>query len=534
MTRTLFLPIVFGLALSFSAGAAGASALEGSPPELGYSVAIEPAKPELGGLVVFELRVEGLTAASASIVLLSLDPGLSLESESLWPTVSQSGRGTEFRFELRIHKVGELRIESLAISGAEGRLVLGPLIVCDVPAPGPEAGAAWRWVAPSEVLRYQAFEARLEAPGGGREGSGGPQTATFGPPPGASFDASGRLSWTVIAFEEGELVLPEAALGGGGGGHAAAVKISVKALPPEIDSSRAIGSFTLGLEGPKPADPVVGGSIRLRLVLEGRGNLPALLLPQPLISLGKAGSPAPSASWSSSRVDASRAEGGSYVGSTSLVLDFSPPRPGLATLRFPPLKAFDPLSGIVTLELPPLELRVRSAPAPLRGGEGGGQALADLYGRLRRSPPLSAASRIARKAALAQAAELGAEGPLLDSLPPPPCLAWPACLGGLAAIVLFLRSRGGLRRRAALSGLVLGLALSLGILALASAAERRASFAVVWTDTLRALPSADSELELRVVRGSTARIRGSSGNYMSLILSDGAEGWAPRDSLYFY
>jgi hypothetical protein len=71
-------------------------------------------------------------------------------------------------------------------------------------------------------------------------------------------------------------------------------------------------------------------------------------------------------------------------------------------------------------------------------------------------------------------------------------------------------------------------------LALASAVERREALAVVWTEKLRTVPSGKSELSIAVIKGSTARLRGSFGTYEGVVLADGVEGWAPRDSLYFY
>jgi hypothetical protein len=518
---------------------------------LNYSISIEPLRPRVGTLAVVELRVEGVSASSSRVAEFRLGSGLALESESIRPIVSASARGTAFRFELRVLEAGESRIDSLAIIAAEGNLRLGPIVVVlGASAESPESAGAWRWVAPPEAMRFEAFEARLEPL---NKGASDGFSASFPPPSGASFEASGPLSWTVIAFEEGELVLPEVALKKGpGSGVARAARVEINAIPTAIGSTRALGRFTLSLKGPAPwtgpasssAGPVQGTALRFRLVLEGRGNLPVVALPEPSISLD--GAALPREAWSSTRVDDARAEGGSYVGSTSLVVDLLPGRPGLLSLRFPPVFALYPRSGTTKLEVPALDLRVGHAASPARRpipGDGG-RALAELYGSLRRAPPLSREARAARKAALVRASELGTGPPLLDALPPPSYFFWPSFAVALTGLSLFSVSRkrarkaiseGPLGRTArAAGGALLALCIALCSFGLASTAERKEHFAVIWTDRLLTVPFAAAEHPLAVVRGSTARARDSFGAFESVALGDGVEGWAPRDSLFWY
>jgi hypothetical protein len=506
---------------------------------LKYSIAVEPPRPRVGALAVVELRVEGISAASSRIAGFRLGPGLALESESVRPFVSASARGTAFRFELRVLEAGERRIESLAVDAAEGSLGLGPIVVREDSAESSDTAGAWRWVAPPDAIRFEAFEARLvPADGKARDGL----AASFSPPAGSSFEASGGLSWTVIAFEEGALVLPEVTLGTGRGSAVAkAATVQIAALPAEIGSTRAIGSFTLSLKGPssaaEPKAPlagsVQGAALRFRLVLEGRGNLPVVVLPEPVISLD--GALLPRGAWSSSRVDDARAVGGSYVGSTSLVVEARPERRGLLSLRFPPMSVLDPRSGTMKLEVPAFELRVGdialSSPKP--APRDGGRTLAALYGALRRAPPLSREARAASKAALARASELGTGPPLVDALPPPACFFWPSFAVALMGLSLFSVSRfhAG-KTRAAVA--LLALSIASAAFGFASMAERKRSFAVVWTDSLLTVPSAAAERSVTVVKGSTARIRGAYGAFESVVLGDGVEGWAPRDSLFWY
>jgi hypothetical protein len=212
----------------------------------------------------------------------------------------------------------------------------------------------------------------------------------------------------------------------------------------------------------------------------------------------------------------------------------------------PPLSAFDPRSGTTKLEVPALDLRVGHAASPARRPvpEDGGRALAELYGALRRAPPLSREARAARKAALVRASELGTDPPLLDALPPPAYFFWPAFAVALTGLSLFSVSRIRARKarseaplgRAALAagGALLALCIALCSFGLASAAERKEGFAVIWTDSLLTVPFAAAEHPVAVVRGSTARTRGSFGAFESVALGDGVEGWALRVSLFRY
>jgi hypothetical protein len=171
-----------------------------------------------------------------------------------------------------------------------------------------------------------------------------------------------------------------------------------------------------------------------------------------------------------------------------------------------------------------------------RGEEGA--ALALVYGRLRRAPPLSREARDARRTAVSCAEFLGTDAPVLDSTPPPAYCAAAAALATFAALALFLLSRkGGARRpfgRGAATWVLVGLAIVFLGLGLGSAIERRRAYAVVWTDSLKTVPSALSELSVSVVKGSTARLRGRSGDYLSLALADGVEGWASPEAIFFY
>lgn len=554
--------------------AAAASTLiaQANGPEPRYSLTIDPSKPSIGDLVVVELKVGGFSASSSSVSELRPDSGLSVESESIRPFVSVTKEGSGhisgsvFRFEMRVLGAGIRKIEMLTVAASEGKLELGPLVVCDVPGEGSadtsQRSSAWRWVVPPEALRYEAFEARLEP--SGRDGAFGQQAdAAFAAPEGASFEPSGRLSWTVIALEEGELFLPGVSLGKDGEfGHANPTKVSIEALPAAIASTRAIGEFSISIAGPEPAVVSAGSPLSFRLILSGTGNLPALVLPEPIIRLD--GSILPRGAWTATRTDDSRADRGSYSGTASLTVEIISSKPGLLTLRFPPVPVIDPLrsadrkadrDGVSSLDATVREVRItkgisaatRRPEASVEWGSGlegaaalwsrgeKGRALAELYRSLREAPPLSRRARTARAAALLRSSELGTGMPLLDAL-----LPW-QYFGALAFIVasiglgLFISARKR-RRRAGWSSLTatLTVILALSVLGFISAAERKQNYAVLWAEELRTVPSSKSELRISVLRGTTARIRGSFGAYAGVILADGVEGWTPRDTLFPY
>ena len=555
-------------ALLLSRGACAQGSTEGRMREgYRYSSKVSPERPKVGDLAIVEIRLEGVAASSASVLELKLEPGLELEAESLRPFsgADPSARGTEFRLELRVRRPGALGIESFVVAAEAKNIELGPLPVvaagtaAETAAPGPGGGkASWRWVAPEWAYRYEAFKLGLEPVEGGMSITAAVPAVSFSPPAGASIEASGKLSWTAIAFDEGKLALPEARIGSGASiGRAEAASLEIRPLPPDFAGSRAIGSFSLSLakEGSSGA---AGEELRARLVLEGKGNFPALALPEPDIRLD--GAVLPRASWTSRRVDEVEADDGGYRGRCSLLMEILPPGVGLLTLSYPRFSFLEPGSGPRLLDLPELKWKVlkaargqgaRASPDWGSGMEGasalwnrgeGGKALAFLYGRLRRAPPLSREAYDARKAAVSCSRILGTSPPFLDALPPPLYFAIAASLATLMGLALFIlerrRARGVLGRRAPASSRGFAgsaiLALALAFLSVASAAERRVEYAVVWADSLRTVPSALSELSIPVVQGSTARLRGRSGDYASVALADGVEGWVPLDSIFFY
>lgn len=523
-----------------------------SPEGYRYSLAIEPVSSSSSSskLATATLEIEGLSASGSRVATLALDEGLELESESLRPraSASSSKRGLELRLELRATKPGKLGIKSLVIEAAEGSIRLGPIPVIDGEKIKAEnaVGRLRRWVAPPSALRYEAFELRLEGPSSG--GSAASASSSFGFPAEVSAEASAPGSWTLIAFEGKNLSLPR--LGG-----AEVQMIRIDELPAGLEKTRAIGRFSFRLEGPEGAVPA-GSTLRLKLILEGRGNLPALILPEPQPRLGL--SSLPRSAWKARRIDDYRAVGGSYEGSASLELDIVPPRSGALSLSFPSFAVLDPEKGLTFLSLPSFERRIGEAPtakdekndtegrrlalllAAARGTARGASASGGSSSRGATAPRGPRASSEAAAAARALSSELGAGAVLLDPLPPFYFFSFPAAAVAIAGLALFIASKAK-RRKGGVNAIflctALAICLALSVLSLVSIAERKQSYAVIWTDRLRSVPSAKAELSIPIPRGSTGRLRaivGSSPKYARLVLADGVEGWALLDSLYLY
>ena len=96
---------------------------------------------------------------------------------------------------------------------------------------------------------------------------------------------------------------------------------------------------------------------------------------------------------------------------------------------------------------------------------------------------------------------------------------------------------------------VAALSLAFAGFAVASAAQRREPYVVIWTDRLLLVPSDAAETYVPVPRGSAARLQGQSsrakpqkasihhpgnGEFIGVVLADGVAGWVRRDEVYYY
>lgn len=558
-----------------------------------YEYETAPERLVKGDTVLFILRVEGLSATALKVDSLVLSSGVDLDTQAIRPYVRKGAtRGSELRLGFYLREAGTQSIDALSLSSTEGWIDLGPikLSVEDSSGPGAWRTVIWSWKAPASAYRYECFAASL---GRADEGKvGGDMAASFAAPADSIVEGSGYLRWTVVALKEGALVLPDASIVPNGGaqgprGEADAVSVNVKPIPKAISESKAIGRFTLKLDGPHPAKPIAGEAAEFKLRLEGKGNFPCLVLPAPDLRLDGAG--LGGGNWSSKRADDYGPSESGYAGSATLLVDVVPPRAGRLSLRFPPLAVLGPDGRISSLEAGAVEVEVRgpdkpsaaepagpARPAPPAApdaasatpeaaepasaaeppseaepdsaaepaeGEAGAR-LASLYGVMRRSLNFERSYREADAEASALLSSLGlpkGEGePMLDALPPPKAflaIALPFLAASILVAALAARRRGrdAPRRRPPAAAIVLAAAVAVAVvLAGVAVAERFSSFAVAWTDSVRLIPSPNARMEIGVSRGTTARLRGESSGFAGLVFADGVEAWTPSDSVFKY
>ncbi len=235
------LVLVLGISYASAQGA-------GSSGGLRYELEVSPPELYRGGSALLVIQVEGMSAASTKVESIRLGEGLSLESQATRPYVIRGGaKGVEVRLGFALLDSGALRIETLIIASAEGRVSLGPIIlVAQEPSEAdsglPSRPLSWEWRAPAKARLYEAIEVRL-ARADGREAESG-LIASFEAPEGAAIEGSGYLSWRLTPLVEGKLVLPDAELSPAPGsrgrrGEAFAASIMVAGAAPAARAPKA-------------------------------------------------------------------------------------------------------------------------------------------------------------------------------------------------------------------------------------------------------------------------------------------------------
>jgi hypothetical protein len=365
-------------ALACAAGAFAQRVTSGTQGVFKYEYETAPERLVKGDTVLFILRIEGLSATSLKVDSLVLSSGVDLDTQAIRPYVRKGAtRGSELRLGFYLREAGEQSIDALSLSSTEGWIDLGPikLNIEDSSGTGAWRTVIWSWKAPTSAYRYEAFAASL---GRADEGNiGKDMAASFTAPADSTIEGSGYLRWTVVALKDGKLVLPDASIVPSGGapgprGEADAVTVTIKPIPKAISESKAIGRFTLKLDGPVPAKPIAGETAEFKLRLEGKGNFPSLVLPAPELRLD--GAELGGGDWSSKRENAFGPSESGYSGSATLLVDVVPPRAGRLRLRFPSMAVLGPDGRISTLEASAIEVEVRapdrpSASEPARVGQ---------------------------------------------------------------------------------------------------------------------------------------------------------------------
>jgi hypothetical protein len=334
---------------------------------LSYRVESLPKDALVGESARIVLVVTGLSASGLEVSDPALDEGLALEAWTIRPRIAAGdpgARASELMLDLRVLSAGRHRVGEMRVEGKEGSLRIGP-IAFSARDPGQgQSPPSWYWSAPQSPRRCEAFEIKLEP----REGIAVPSdaTASFLPPAGLAVEPSGILSWTAIAVEE-EVALPAVVILSGVKeiGRAPPLTLRPQPLPASVEASKAVGRFALRLDGPLPPALEAGRPCRFALVLSGRGNQPALSLPEPRATV--AGEALPASALGLRRVDDARPAGGAFEGSVTLEIILTPPRQGRLELSFDPLPILLPEGRETSLGVPPFRGEVAAASSPNRG-----------------------------------------------------------------------------------------------------------------------------------------------------------------------
>ena len=475
--------------------------------------------------------------------------GISLVAESDRPYVDDSGKvGSELVLELSSTKGGRGRVESLRIRGEGATFEIAPFdLSFPENTPGSMTPDAWVWEAPPKVWRFQSFALGLRPLDATRVGSSA--WPSFQLPAGILLEAGAdAFSWVATSLEAGTLVLPETRIVSSSEGLAPPRSILVEELPKAVRESRAIGHFSLLLDAPKEATR--GQALRLRLVLSGGGNLPALRLPEIRLLLDDQAINVPAEG--RTRIDSLQKTADGYAGSSSLDIDFVPDRQGILSFSTLPWRYLDPAGSLHTLVAAQRSIRIGASADTVQVGTQN-QALNLIEGKIGELPDsalssfkagrtgegLAALYHAARSEALFRetarrlAASLGAVTPDLG----PPLMPTPFfAASGLFALAFILLSF--LRRREKAGVVILALCLAFAIACLATAslllADRERPRWLSFSTSMASTPSLDSERHVAIPLGSTGRKIGVSGEWICLEFPDGSAGWLPRSSVYSY
>jgi len=167
-------------------------------------------------------------------------------------------------------------------------------------------------------------------------------------------------------------------------GEAPALNFTVLPLPPEVEESGAVGSFTLS-SSISGAEASAGADVEILIRVEGEGNLSFLRIPSPLVQDGR---------FLFKREDHEFQAGDSgYKGYREVSYHYTFDNPGKALITVPPFHYVDPVTSFVhTLpgrnfslsvrQVRPGEAEIEERPfpfTPVRAGTGRGFSLGGYY-----------------------------------------------------------------------------------------------------------------------------------------------------------
>ncbi len=265
LSRAALLALALALAAAYHSFAQRAGALA----DIRYELEISPRELVRGGSALIVIQAERMSASSTSVESIRLGKGLELESRAIRPYVMAGGApGVELRLGFALRESGPLRIESLVIASAEGRISIGPLVLQAEEPSSPDAvpparPVLWEWRLPAAARMYREIEIALVRADGGAIENG--LVASFDVPEGATIEGAGYLKWKLVPLAEGKLVLPDAELSPAPGSKArkgeafaAAIRVEGAAKPPAVAASGPPAAAAPAAAAPSGADGAAG------------------------------------------------------------------------------------------------------------------------------------------------------------------------------------------------------------------------------------------------------------------------------------
>lgn len=328
-------------------------------------VSIVPAEPVSGQEFALLIELAGLDGIRVDAMMPELSGPIAFVSSSVSPETGPDGRrGTLVRIVFRALDSGGAEIAGVGVVIGGSRRVLGSWAI-DIrePSGAPRrVRAGGSWVGPVTVWRFEPFALAARDRDGRKAVPGAVRSA------GLVFERVQQGSSTLIvgvALQDGPHTIPETdAEGPKESLRLPSLAISVKAVPPEIERSRAVGSWTASLALlAGGADPAVGDEIAWEARATGRGSVPWAM--PPTVSLTRPDGRTESLGAGASSGTEAELDLETYTGYAFARGSFRADRPGDYTLGVEPYAWLDPADGQVRYATAvPLTVSVKPPAAP--------------------------------------------------------------------------------------------------------------------------------------------------------------------------
>ena len=311
-------------------------------------VVVDPNPPVSGSGFVVRLELVGIRAALVDVPEPVVSGSARYLGADVRPDPITGGARVELRF-LALEPGGAV-IPLLVMAGGVMR-DLGPveIRVAERPGEGSSKARPGSWDAPASAWRYHPFVAKVLGP------SGGPAFPVGLSIPGAVAVPleAGTGEYLVSASRAGALALPALDAADEYGPLSLAARlVSVRALPVDVEATRAIGSWSVELRAPADGDRAVAGDlVAFELAAVGTGSAGHAEPPTVRITgpdgrqLEPVDAPA--------RFGQSVVEGSTLAGVTGLRGAFRVERPGTYAVAVEPYAWLDPADGTTRLAKAP-------------------------------------------------------------------------------------------------------------------------------------------------------------------------------------